>query len=351
MSREKSFNMIRTVVAMMAAVLVAFVIIFLVSDEPLRAISIFLFQPFSSLRYVGNIIEATIPLIFSGLSMAVLFQAGLFNLGGEGVFFMAGIAGSVAAIWLRIPAGIFPIVSILVGAASGIGVMLVPGILRAKVNTNEMVTSLMMNNICYGVGCYILNTMMRDPAVSNLVSYKYRTAALLPVLVSGTRVHAGVLIAFLCAVGVYVFLYKTKTGLQIRVTGANVKFASYSGINVAKMILLVHILAGAVAGCGGIVECLGLHKRFEWTALPGYGFDGAMIAMLANNNPLGVIGAAAFVGYLRVGADLVNRFADIPTEMISILQTIIILLISAERFLYKYKQKWIEKSAQVKEER
>ena len=120
-------------------------------------------------------------------------------------------------------------------------------------------------------------------------------------------------------------------------------------MNVTKVIILVHVIAGAVAGCGGIVECLGLHKRFEWTALPGYGFDGAMIAMLANNNPLGVIGAATFVAYLRVGADLVNRFADVPTEMISILQTIIILLISAEKFLHKYRQKWIEKDIQIGE--
>ena len=101
----------------------------------------------------------------------------------------------------------------------------------------------------------------------------------------------------------------------------------------------------AIAGMGGIIECLGMHKRFEWTALPGYGFDGAMIAMLAGNHPIGVIGAAFFVSYLRIGADLVNRTSDIPTEMISILQSIIILLISAERFLHKYKQNWIEKEA------
>lgn len=349
MNREKTFNILRTAVAMLAAILVAFLIIILVSDKPVESIFIFLMQPFSSGRYVGNIVETAIPLIFSGLSMAILFQAGLFNLGGEGVFFMAGIVGSIAAIWLKLPIFIFPLVCLAVGAGTGILVMLVPGALRAKFNANEMVTSLMMNNICYGVGCYILNNMMRDTAVSSLVSYKYRSAALLPTIVSGTRVHVGILIALLCAALVYVFLYKTKWGLQVRATGANAKFAKYSGMNVMKVILLVHVIAGAVAGCGGIVECLGLHKRFEWTALPGYGFDGAMIAMLANNNPLGVIGAAAFVAYLRVGADLVSRFADVPTEMVSILQTLIILLISAEKFLHKYKQRWMEKDIQIKE--
>ncbi len=349
MNREKSFNILRTAVAMLAAILVAFVIIILISDQPVQSILIFLLQPFSSGRYLGNIVETAIPLIFSGLSMAILFQTSLFNLGGEGVYFMAGIVGSIVAIWLKLPIVIFPLLCLAAGAGTGILVMLVPGVLRAKFSANEMVTSLMMNNICYGVGCYVLNNMMRDPAVSTLVSYKYRSAAMLPTIIKGTRVHAGILIAILCAILVYLFLYKTKWGLQVRATGANAKFAKYSGMNVTKVIILVHVIAGAVAGCGGIVECLGLHKRFEWTALPGYGFDGAMIAMLANNNPLGVIGAATFVAYLRVGADLVNRFADVPTEMISILQTIIILLISAEKFLHKYKQKWIEKDVQIGE--
>ena len=190
MNRERSFNILRTATAMLAAILVAFIIIILISDQPVQSILIFLLQPFSSGRYIGNIAETAIPLIFSGLSMAVLFQAGLFNLGGEGVYFMAGIAGSIAAIWLKLPIFIFPLLCLAVGAGTGILVMLVPGVLRARFNANEMVTSLMMNNICYGVGCYILNNMMRDPTVSTLVSYKYRSAALLPTIIKGTRVHA-----------------------------------------------------------------------------------------------------------------------------------------------------------------
>lgn len=340
MSREKKFNAIRTAVSMVAAVLVAFVIIVLVSDQPLESIKIFLVSPFSSQRYLGNIVETAIPLIFSGLAMAVLFEAGLFNLGGEGVFFIAGISGSIVAIWIDVP--LLPLWCLLAGAIAGVGVMLVPGVLRAKFGANEMVTSLMMNNIAYGIGCYMLNSILRDPTVSSLVSYKYRSTSMLPAIVSGTRIHIGLLIAILCAILVYAFMYKTKSGFELRATGTNPSFARYSGINVKKVIILVHVIAGAVAGLGGIVECLGMHKRFEWSALPGYGFDGAMIALLAGNNPFGVIGAACFVGYLRVGADLVNRFADVPAEMIAILQSIIILLISAEKFLHKYKQRFIE---------
>ena len=249
------------------------------------------------------------------------------------------------AIWPQLPPVVFPIVCIVTGAVTGMVVMLIPGVLKAKYGASEMVTSLMMNNILLGVGLYLLNNMMRDPQVASLVSYQYRSNALLANIIPGTRVHVGFLIALACAFAAYVFMFKSKWGYEIRMVGDNGKFASYSGINVTKVIIIVHLAAGAIAGMGGIIECLGMHRRFEWTALPGYGFDGAMIAMLAGNHPIGVIGAAFFVSYLRVGADLVNRASDVPTEMISILQSIIILLISAERFLHKYKQNWIEKEA------
>ncbi|HIZ80026.1 MAG TPA: ABC transporter permease [Candidatus Lachnoclostridium stercorigallinarum] len=345
MSRERSFNIIRTAVAMLVAILVAFVIIVLVSDQPVESIKIFLLRPFSTKRYLGNIVETAVPLIFSGLAMAIMFRANLFNLGGEGIFFIAGITGSIAAIWPQLPPIVFPIVCIMAGALTGILVMLIPGVLKAKYGASEMVTSLMMNNILLGVGLYLLNNMMRDPQVASLVSYQYRSNALLGNIIPGTRVHVGFLIALACAFAAYVFLFKSKWGYEIRMVGNNGRFASYSGINVTKVIIIVHVVAGAIAGMGGIIECLGMHRRFEWTALPGYGFDGAMIAMLAGNHPIGVIGAAFFVSYLRVGADLVNRASDVPTEMIAILQSIIILLISAERFLHKYKQNWIEKEA------
>jgi len=344
-SREKSFNILRTVVAMIIATLVAFTIILLVSENPLESIKTFIIGPFTSLRYLGNIVEVAIPLTFSGLAMAVLFQTSLFNLGAEGIFFLSGALGALVSIWVPLPGFIHPLFAILVGGTAGAAVMLIPGILKAKFGASELVTSLMLNNILLGVGCYILNNVMRDPNVSSLVSFKFAETALLAKLIPGTKVHTGLLIAIGTVIVVYIFLYKSKWGYELRMTGINKEFAEFSGINIVKVIILAHIVAGFLSGMGGVIENLGMHKRFEWTALPGYGFDGAMIAMLAGNNPIGVVGAALFVAYLRIGADLVNRFSDIPTEMISILQCVIILLISAERFLHKYKQKWIEKEA------
>ena len=343
MTRDRSFNILRTGAALFIAFMTAFLIIALCSAEPILSIRTFVIGPFSQGRYIGNIIELVIPLIFSGLAMSVLFKAALFNLGAEGVFYISGALISTVAIFIPMPVGLHQTVIILMGSVVGIVVMLIPGYLKAKYNASELVTSLMLNNILFGLGTYLLSRFLRDPTVGAQVSYRFEPTALLPRIIPGTRIHLGLVIALVCIVLVYFFIYKTKWGYEIRITGANKKFAGYSGINTFKVIVLAHVVAGILAGMGGAVQVIGIHRRFEWVSLPGYGFDGAMIAMLANNDPLGVLGAAMFVAYLRIGADMVARLSDVPTEMISILQCIILLLVSAERFLHRYKRKWIEK--------
>ncbi len=309
MNRERSFGILRTVVALLIAFAAAFLIIALVSETPLESIRIFAVGPFTQGRYLGNIVEHAIPLIFSGLAMSVLFQTSLFNMGAEGIFYISGALISLLAIFVPMPVGIHPLAVILMGACVGVLVMLIPGFLRAKLNASELVTSLMLNNILFGVGMYLLSQVLRDPHVGSQMSYKFLETALLPRIVPGTRIHFGLVIALVCVALVYLFLYKTKWGYEIRMTGINTHFANYSGINTFKAILVAHVVAGALAG----------------------------------NHPVGVVGSALFVAYLRIGADMVSRLSDVPTEMVAILQCIILLLVSAEKFLSRYRQKWIEK--------
>ncbi|MGL6173390.1 MAG: ABC transporter permease [Cellulosilyticaceae bacterium] len=343
MNRERKFELMRTLVSVFIAIVLAFGIILLVSEQPMEALVTFVAGPLQSKRYIGNIIEMAIPLIFSGLAMSVVFQASLFNLGAEGIFFISAALSSAVAIFIPMPTVFHQIAVIGVGALVGAMVAAIPGFLKAKWNASELVTSLMLNNIVFGLGLYFLNYKLRDVNAMSVVSYKFSETALLPRIIPGTRIHAGLIIALITVIIVYLILYKTKWGYEIRMTGLNKEFAKYSGINTFKVIILAHLISGFVAGMGGAVEVMGMYKRFEWTYLPGYGFDGALIAMLARNNPLGVIGSALFLAYIRVGADLVARLSDVPAEMVSILQGVIILLISAERFLHSYKQKMVLK--------
>lgn len=347
MNNLKRFEAIRTAASVMIAIVIAFCIILFVSGQPFESIKTFLFGPLGSVRYIGNVIETSIPLIFSGLAMSVLFQASMFNLGGEGVMYFGAAVASAVAIFIPMPSGIHQFAVIMVGGMVGMAIMLIPGYLKAKWNASELVTSLMLNSILLGIGQFIMNYYLRDIKAMAVVSQKYKESAVLPVIIPRTRIHFGLLIALITVVLIYIFLFKTKWGYEIRMTGLSKKFGDYSGISTFKVIILTHLVAGFVAGIGGAVETIGMHSRFEWTGLPGYGFDGALIAMLAHNNPLGVVGSALFLAYIRVAADMVARLSDVPSEMVYILQGIMILFISAERFLHSYKQKMILKGART----
>ncbi|AIQ32323.1 ABC transporter permease [Paenibacillus sp. LMG 31459] len=345
MFRAKYFEAIRTAAVIVIALIIAFLIISLVSDQPLKTIGIFLLEPFSTKGHIGNVIEMAIPLMFTGLAVSLLFRANMFNLGAEGIFYFSGVVASVLAIHLSLNSWLHPLVAILAGSITGALLSAIPGILKAKWNANELVTSLMFNNILFGVGLYLLNYHLRDAKAFANVSFKFEKTAQLSKLFAGTRIHTGLIIVLVLIVLAHLFLYRTKWGYELRMTGVNREFARYSGMKTAKVIILVHLIAGFIAGMGGSVEVLGMYSRFQWTSLPGYGLDGALVAMLAKNNPLSVIVSALFLAYIRIGADLMARLSDVPSEMISIIQAVIILLISAEQFLKFWKNRMLLKEA------
>ncbi|MHA6533993.1 ABC transporter permease [Paenibacillus sp. BAC0078] len=345
MFKVKYFEAIRTAAVIVIALIIAFLIISLVSDQPVKTIGIFLLEPLSTKGHIGNVIEMAIPLMFTGLAVSLLFRANMFNLGAEGIFYFSGVVASVLAIHLSLNGWLHPLVAIAAGSVVGALLSAIPGILKAKWNANELVTSLMFNNILFGIGLYLLNYHLRDAKAFANVSFKFEKTAQLSKLFTGTRIHTGLIIVLVLIVLAHLFLYKTKWGYELRMTGVNRDFARYSGMKTAKVIILVHLIAGFIAGMGGSVEVLGMYSRFQWTSLPGYGLDGALVAMLAKNNPLSVIASALFLAYIRIGADLMARLSDVPSEMISIIQAVIILLISAEQFLKFWKNRMLLKEA------
>lgn len=345
MKIDKYFDTARTAVSIGIALVIAVIIVSFVSSNPFEALGIFLTGPVDSARHIGNVVEMAIPLAFSGLSFAVLFKSNLFNLGAEGLFFASGLLSAMLAVHTILPAGIHPLVIILAGGLLGALLGCIPCALKAKWDANTLVVSLMMNYIIFGICMYLLNNKLRDFDAFAIVSPAFNPSAKLAKLIPGTRIHWGLVLLILCAVGLHLFLNKTKWGYQIRMMGINSKFANYSGMNSVAMMFLAHAVAGFFAGAGGSVEVLGMYSKFQWTALPGYGLDGALIALLAKSNPAAVPFAALFIAYIRVGADMMARTSDVPAEMVSIIQAIIILLISSQLLLQGLKNKMLLKEA------
>ncbi|SHK27746.1 simple sugar transport system permease protein [Hathewaya proteolytica DSM 3090] len=347
-NKHAKYEIVRTIVAIAAALLLALCIIFLVSQEPLNAVQILLIGPLDSIRHVGNVLEMAIPLIFTGLAVSVMYQAKQFNLGAEGAFYIGGIAAAYVAIKFSLPMGLHPTVAILLGAFMGAIAGLIPGYLKAKYKATELVSSLMLNYILLYLGTYILQTFLRDAKAGSLVSLKFQeTAKLVTGIIPETRIHSGLFIVISMIIITYIYLYRTKWGYELRVTGENPDFARYSGINTFKVIIISQVIGCSIAGMGGATEVLGMYSRFQWSSLPGYGWDGVIVAILARNNPLFVPLAAIFLAYLRTGADLMSRMTDVQSEFIAIIQGIMILLIAAERFLSYWKKKSIYKEVRA----
>lgn len=345
MNKESRFNALRTILSIIIAFAISFIIIFLVSKEPLLAINKMILGPLRSKRLFGNVIELMIPLIFTGVGVAIMFSANQINLGIEGSFHIGGLVGALIALLVPLPGFIHPLVAIVLGGLAGALFTFIPAILKIKTTSSELVSSLMLNYIALFFANYILSYYLRDTNAGAIASHLIPESAKLKVLFSGTHIHIGLIIALAVAAFGYVFLYKTKMGYMIRVTGQNENFARYSGINIVKVILISQIIGGLIGGIGGSVQLLGMYRRFSWTVLLGYGWDAIIVTTLAKNNPLYIPFSAFFLAYIRIGADIMARSTDVTPEIVSITQGVIIILIVAEQFLSKYRHRIVAKEA------
>ena len=347
MNKLKRFEMLRTLSLLLISLVIVIIAIAILADNPQVAIVSFLYGPISSVSRFGNVIEMMIPLVFTGLAVSVMFQANQFNMGADGIFFIGSIVAGLVATKLSLSGIFHPAVAILIAGLVGAVLNLIPAILKVKFGASELVSSLMLNYVWVLMGLFVINYIIKDPMAGDLASLPFKETATLTTIIPRTRIHTGLIIALLTSFASYIFLYKTKLGYKVRITGANNDFAKYSGINVIAIIILSQVVGGFIAGIGGGIEVLGMYNRIKWKASPGYGFDGVIIAALASNNPLYVPFAAFFMSYLRIGSDIMSINSNIPSELIVIMQAVIIVLIVSNKFLSKKRQSIIVE--QVKE--
>ncbi|MCL2699384.1 MAG: ABC transporter permease [Defluviitaleaceae bacterium] len=340
---ELKFGVIRGIAAISIALLMAAILIFIMSDMPLEALRQLLFSPLRNERQIVAIFERMIPLLFTGLAVCVMFSAKQFNLAAEGSVLLGAFVGGMCAIYLTLPGGVHMAVSVLAGAVVCGLVMLIPSLLQTKLGANVLVSTLMLNYIIMFVVQYLMVHIFADKTQGALMSERFRPEALIPKLSHETS--WGIILGLVMAVAVSLFMYRTKWGYAIRMVGINEKFAGYSGMKVAAVLILCQVLGGMLAGMGGAVEMLGYYERFRWRLLPGYGWSGITIAILAKNNPMFVPLAAFFLAYLSRGCLNMAIHTDVPSEMLDVIQAVIFLFFAADKFLARYRQRMVAKKA------
>lgn len=345
----KYFTLIRTIIAVLIGIIIAVFLIYLVSKDPGFSLKSFLLGPVLTRSRFSNLIESASPIIFCGLAIAVAFQARQFNVGAEGSLYLGAAVGTAVAVSTHLP--IYLHIPLVLLAAAVVGGLwgAIPGVLKAKWKASELVSSLMLNYVAYFLGLYLINYHFRDKAAGYLVSYQLPATAWLAQVIPGTRAHWGILLSLVCAVAVFWYLYHTKSGYEVRMIGHNEKFARFGGINVFKVIILCQVIMGFIAGMGGMTEVMGIHRRFNWQTSPLYGWDGVMVAIIGRNHPLLIIAASLFLSYLRVGGQVLNLMSDVPAEMVSVIQSAIILLITAEAFLSQWRYRITVHEAESRE--
>lgn len=318
-----------TVAVVAAVVLIVLVPVALSQDDPSAVLAGFLLGPLGSLRHLGNIAEMATPIALTGLAATVVFRSGLFNLGMEGSVFGGGLAATAASLLLPLPGFAAPLSAIAIGACVGSLACVVPGYLRLRHGAPEMVTSLVLNYAILFGGVFVLNHVLRDPAAGALVSYRIPAEARLERLLPGTRLNSGAFIALAACLAGGAWLFQTRSGLNLRIAGLGRGFSDHLGLSYNRLVLSAQLAGGLIAGMAGAIEVLGLYPRFSWTALPGLGWTGIIVAILARENPFLIIPAALFLGYLQVGADVLSRSVGIPTEISGIVTAAIMLAMTA----------------------
>jgi simple sugar transport system permease protein len=317
------------------------VLILLVGDNPIVAYRLLLGSALSWPDGIGYTLFHATPLIFTGLAVLVGFRCGLFNIGAEGQLYIAAFATAWVGIifanltsWLLIP--LCFAAAILTGAFWG-GI---PGVLKAKFGSHEVINTIMLNFIAVALVSYFTQYHYKVPGDPILQTAEIGPSAYIPHLgrfIPGLPeripLNIAFLLALLCCLLVYVFLWRTKWGYEIRATGSNPFAAEYGGISIRKQIILAMSVSGALAGMVAINEVLGNRHRYYDGFSDNYGFTGIAVALLGRNHPVGVILAALLFAALQHGGIYVDGFSEnVTKDIVQVLQGVIILFVAAEGF-------------------
>ncbi|MEV6345744.1 ABC transporter permease [Actinoplanes sp. NPDC051851] len=270
------------------------------------------------------------PLVFTGLSVALAFRGGLFNIGAQGQAVIGCITAGVAGFAFGLPPVIALLVALLFGALGGALWGFFPGYLKARTGAHEVITTIMLNyTATLLLSWLVLQSGVQDPNRTDAISKTVHEAAKLPSFGGVLRVHLGIVFAVAATAGVAWLLNRSAFGFEVRAVGANPHAAKTAGIGVARTYAMLMAVAGALAGLGGATQVLGTAYALTPSVAGNIGFDGLLVALLGRNKPWGTLFAALLFGALRAGGNRMQSYTGISLELVTVLQALIVIFIAA----------------------
>jgi ABC-type uncharacterized transport system permease subunit len=331
------------VLAAIAALLVGALMLLALGANPIEAYKAMADGAFGSANALADTVVKATPLLFVGTGICVAFRGGVINIGGEGQLVVGALAATITALtlstwpgWALIPLALT--LGFLGGAIWGA----IPGALKAYLNVNEILTTIMMNQIAVQGMNFLLRGPLMDPVQVEQGSFIPQTArfsleADLPRLVP-TRLHAGVLLAVVAAIVIWLLLWRTTLGYRIRAVGLNPRASRRAGINIERYAVLAMLLSGALAGLGGATQVLGVnHRMFTDGSAVGFtgsaGFNGIVAALFGQLHPLGTIPASVLFGAMIVGANKMQRAVQVPSALTTALNGLVVVFVVGSEIL------------------
>jgi len=329
--------------ALLLALVLGGIVLAVVGGDPLQTYGHMVKAAFGDVGVLSDTLTKATPILLCGLACSLAFRAKLWNIGAEGQFFLGAWAASAVVLWPVLPATTPRVLMLLAMALAGFlgGALcsLVTGVLKAKLNVNEVLTTLMMNYIAISWNNYFIFAKWSELGFQ--MSPKFPTSAWLPRLAdyaqqvplfAGLTTHLGLLVGLVAAGILWWVMYRSKWGFEIHLTGDNPKAARYAGINIARNTILVMMLSGGLAGLAGMSEISGVVHRLQGAISPGYGFTGIIVAWLAKLNPLAVVPVSILFGALILASREIQ-----PSGIAKLLQGIILFCLISSEVLLRYR--------------
>ena len=339
----KWYSLTISLVAIVIALLIGALIIALSGGNPWLSYAHIGRASFGSIGVFSDTMVKAIPLMLVGLACSIAFRMRLWNIGAEGQFFI-GAFGASAVVLLPIlpenaPQWLFIITMLAAGIICGAIWGFIPGFLKAKFNVNEIISTLMMNYIAIAWNNYFIFAIWTEGGFQ--MSKMFQKNAWLPRLsdfaeqipmMRGLTTHFGLVFAIIVAIIVWLILYRSQWGYEIRLIGDNPEAAKYAGISISKNTILVMMLSGAIAGIAGMSEISGVVHRLQGSISPGYGFTGIIIAWLAKLNPFAVLIVSVLFGALILAGREIQ-----PSGIPKMIQGVILVCLIASDFFLRYR--------------
>ena len=319
-------------ISIVAAFLLGAVIILLTGHNPLSAYAELIRGSFGSPRVIGNTLAKTVTLSITALATAVGARAGIFNVGGEGQLYLGGLCAAMAGVLLSgVSAAVAIPLAFLAACAAGGLYALIPALLKVKLKVNEVITTVMLNSVAIYLCAYLVNGPLRTTekglvAGSPSIGASFRFFKLIPL----SDLTAGVFYAAGIALVVWYVMSRTAAGYEMKLTGENRRFAFFSGLHVDRITILAMVASGAMCGAVGMFEVYGIHGRFVESISKDFYFDGMLVAMIMRYNPVGIVLMSVFFAALKIGGSAMELNLGISSELILVIQSIIIFFMAAE---------------------